>query len=71
MWLIVQVQSMMKMILNFHDQLDQLPTMMKTRYDNYVIDRTNAVYVEYKIELPWLSGSGSICDENQIGQWCD
>lgn len=39
---------------------------MKTRYDNYVVDHTDVVYVEYKIELSWLSGPSSVIDENQI-----
>lgn len=38
---------------------------MKTRYDNYVVDHTNAVYVEYKTKLSWLSGPDSVIDENQ------
>ena len=29
------------------------------------------VYVEKKIELPWLIGSGVVFDKNQTGKWCD
>lgn len=29
---------------------------MKTRYDNYVISHTDAIYVKKKNELPWLIG---------------
>ena len=43
---------MMKMILNFRDQSNRLSTMKKTRYDNYVTNCKDAVYVEYEIELP-------------------
>ena len=34
------------MALNYRDRLDQVSSLMKTRYDNYVIDHTNAIYSE-------------------------
>ena len=37
---IVQVRSMTKRILNFHDQLDRVQSMTKTRQENDMIDRT-------------------------------
>lgn len=40
------MRSMIKMILNYHNQSDQVPTMMETRHDNYVIDYTYAVYAK-------------------------
>ena len=41
---------------------------MKTRQDNDVINRLDAVYVENKIELPCLIRLGTICDENKTRQ---
>lgn len=40
-------------------------TMMKTRKDNNVVDRTNAVYVKNDTKFSWLIGPSEICDENQ------
>ena len=62
------VQSTLKMILYFHDWLDRVSTMMKTRYDNYV---TDCIDTENETKLLWLIGPCDIYDENQIGQWCD
>ena len=36
-----------------------------------MIDCTNVVYAKNKTELPWLIGSGPICDKNGIRQQCD
>ena len=55
---------MPKMILNFYDQSNWVFTLMKTRQDNYVTDRKDAVYAKNEIELLWLIESGTIYDEN-------
>ena len=52
------------MILKCHDQLDRVPTVMKTKYNNYVIDRIDGVYVENKTELPWLIKLGVVYGGN-------
>ena len=59
---------MLKMILNFCDQLDRLLIMMKIRYDNYVTNRIDAIYAEYETKLLSPIWPSSDCDENQIGQ---
>lgn len=41
-----------KIKLNFHDQLDWVRYVTKTRQDNYVIDYTGAFYADNEIELP-------------------
>lgn len=64
MWSIVQVPSMPKIILNFHDRLDRVSTLTKTRQDNYVIDCKDAIYAKNEIELLWLIELRTICDEN-------
>ena len=46
-------------------------SIVKTKQDNDMIDRTSGVYVENNIELSWLIGLGAVCDKNQIGQQCD
>ena len=62
---------MPKMIMNYCEQLDRVPTMTNTREDNNVTDRTNVVYTEKEIKLPWLIRVGVVCDKNQIKQRCD
>ena len=51
MWSIVYVWSTSKTTLNFCDWSDRVSTVMNTRYDNYVIDRIDAVYTENKTKL--------------------
>ena len=62
---------MPKTILNYHDWLNWVSTVTKTRQDNNVIDHTDVVYIENETELSWLIGLGTIYDENQIAQWRD
>lgn len=45
-WLIVQVQSKLNTILNYHDWSNQVPTMIKTIQDNYMTDSKDAVYAK-------------------------
>lgn len=45
--------------------------MTNTREDNNVTDRTNVVYTEKEIKLPWIIRVGVVCDKNQIEQRCD
>ena len=42
---------MPKMTLSYHDRLDQVRSMMKTKLDNDVIDRIGLVYVKTETEL--------------------
>ena len=42
---------MLKTILNFHDRLDWVLIVTKTKLDNYVIDRTDAIYAKNETEL--------------------
>ena len=44
---------------------------MKTKQDNDMTNCIGAVYVENNIELSWLIRSGTVCDENHIGQLRD
>ena len=62
---------MPKTILNYHDWLNWVSIVTKTRQDNDVIDHTDVVYIENETELSWLIGLGTIYDENQIAQWRD
>ena len=45
--------------------------IMKTRHDNYMIDRTSVISIEYDIELSRPIELCTIYDENKIGQWYD
>ena len=42
---------MLKTIVTYRDQSDQVSIVMKIRQDNYVIDRIDEVYVKNEIEL--------------------
>ena len=53
-WPIVQVRSTPKLELNYHDKLDKMQSITKTRQDNNVIDRKGVMHIEYDIEL-WRS----------------
>lgn len=64
MWSIIHVRFMVKTILNYHDQLDWVLTMMETRQDNYVTDCTDAVFVQNETKLSWLIKPIVVCDEN-------
>lgn len=68
-WPIVMVQSTLKMILNFRDQSDQVPTMTKTKQDNYMTNYTNTVYFKNETELPWPIKLNSIYNKSQKTKW--
>ena len=51
MWPIVEVRSTLKMKLSFHDLLDWVRSMIKTRQDNNVTDYLGALYTKNEIEL--------------------
>ena len=65
MWLIEQVRSILKMILNFYDWSNRVPTMTKTRNNNYVTNHIDMTYIENETELLWPIKLGVVCDENQ------
>ena len=65
MWLIEQVRSILKMILNFYDWSNRVPTMTKTRNNNYVTNHIDMTYIENETELLWPIELGVVCDENQ------
>ena len=71
MWLIVQMQSTLKMKLNYHDWSDHVQSMMKTKQDNDMTDHIGLVYAKIKTELLWAIWPSAIYDENQIGKGCD
>ena len=62
---------MLKTILNFHDMLDRVPTMIKNKQDNNEIDCISLVYAKIKTELLWPIWPGMVYDVNQTGQQCD
>ena len=62
------MQSMPKMKLSCHDQLDQVQFMTKIRKDNDVFDHIGLVYVEIEIELSRPIWQGVVYDENKIEQ---
>ena len=57
--------------LNYWDLPDLVQYVTKIRQGNDMIDRTGAVNAENETKLPWPIRLGTICDENQIGQWRD
>ena len=56
------------MILNYHDRLNQVSIIMKTKKDNDMIDSTDMVNAKNKIELSWPIGLGTVFDKNKIGE---
>ena len=65
-WLITQVWSMPKTIMNYHDRWDRVQSMTKTREENNVIDCISAIYAENDTKLSWLIGLGVEGYENKI-----
>ena len=57
--------------MNYHDRFDQVQSIMKTREDNNMTNRTGEVYVENDIELLCPIRTGADSDEKQIGQLRD
>lgn len=47
-----------------HDQLDRVESIMKTREDNNITDRTSVVYIKNDTELLWPIRPGVDCNEN-------
>ena len=50
------------MKLSYHDRLDYVQFVMKTRQDNNVTDCKGAVYFENEIELQWSIELGVVYD---------
>ena len=42
---------MLKMILNYHDRLDRMQFVSKTKQNNDVTNRIDVIYIEDKTEL--------------------
>ena len=51
MWMVVQVQTTMKLEVNTHDLLDRMQSLTKTKKDNNMTVGTGVIFVEYDIEL--------------------
>lgn len=66
-WLIIMVQSMLKMKLSYRDWLDWLKFVKKTRQDNDVSNSKYVVYIENETNLSCLIKPSGVCVENQTG----
>ena len=64
-------RSTSKKKLSYHDRSNWVRSVTKVRQESDVINRIYLVYAETKIELSRPILLGTLCDENQIGQWCD
>lgn len=53
------------MKLIYHEWLDGVEFVTKTRQDNNGTDSIGLVYAKKKIELLWLIGPSTVCDDNQ------
>ena len=69
--LIVHVRSMSKSKLNYHYQSIRMRSITKTKQDNYMIDYTSVISVEYNTEVSRKIGLCAVYDEDEIGQWRD
>ena len=56
---------MLKSKLNFWDLFDRVRSVMKTRQDNDMTNRTGALYTKNDIELLWPIGLGVIYDKSK------
>ena len=68
-WLIIQMQSTLKMKLSCHDWSDWVWSVTKTRQDNDMTNHVGLLYTKIKIELLGPIWSGVVYDENHKGQW--
>ena len=68
MWMVVQVQTTMKLEVNTHDLLDRMQSLTKTKKDNNMTVGTGVIFVEYDIELLRLIEQCVICDKNETRQ---
>ena len=65
---IVQVQYTPIMILNCHDRSNRVSIMTKTKWGNYMTNRTDVIYAENETKLPWPIELGPFNDKKQTGQ---
>ena len=59
------------MILNFRDWSDRVSIVTKTKEDNNVTKRADAVYIKNETKLLWPIEPGPVSNEGQIRQWRD
>ena len=59
------------MILNCNDQSNQVSSVTRTKHNNVMKYRADAIYIEKKTKFPCQIGSGVVCDDNKIGEWHD
>ena len=59
---------MLKMLLNCLDWSHQASIVTETKYDNYVTDHMDAIFIENEIVMSWSIRPGVVCDENQAKQ---
>ena len=57
--------------LNYHNRLDRMRSIKKTRQDNDVTNRTGVIFVEYDIELSRLMGHYAVYNKDETEQQCD
>lgn len=70
-WLIVQVRSTSKSKLHYHDRLDKMRSILKSRQDNDVTDRIGITFVKCIIELSRPIRQDTVHLEKKTRQWCD
>lgn len=56
------------MKLSYREWLDRVEFVTKTRQDNNGTNSIGLVYAKNKIELLWLIGLSTVCDDNQTEQ---
>ena len=59
---------MSKLKLNYWDLSKRVRSVMNTRRDNNMTNRTGVVYAKNEIKLPCLIVLGEVCGENKTGQ---
>lgn len=65
--IIIQVQSMLKTILNYGDLYDYVGSMWNTKQDNDMTDCIGVVYAKTETELLGPIEPSVVCYQNQKG----
>ena len=63
---IIQMRFTLKMILNYPNQLDGVPIVMRTRYDNNMTDCIDVANAENETKPSWPTKPSTIFDKNEV-----
>lgn len=59
---------MLKSKLNYHDRLDMMRSIRKSKQDNDMANHTGVISIDYDIELLRMIEQCAVYEEDEIGQ---